>query len=532
MGLLTPWFLAGVAAVGLPIWFHLLRRHKSTPRPFSSLMFFERRVQSSVRHRRLHYLLLFALRTALVVMLALTFAGPYIIGRAIPAGSGRKMVVLAIDQSFSMRQGDRFAQAKQAARSLLGRMQPGDNAQVVAFAGQVRVAGQPTNDPGSLRAAIDSIEPADSRNSYGELMRALRSVAQSSQFPLEVHLFSDMQKSSLPSGFPDLQLPVDAQMILHPVAEKRVPNWAVESVNAPSRIYDPKKVRVQATIAGFGTEAATRSVSLALNNKVVETKNVEVPADGRATVEFLSFDAPYGLNRGEIRLDSGDSFPNDDRFLFPIVRADPQGVLFVHQARDTRSPLYFRAALEAASQAAFALEAVPVERIANVDPSKYAFAVLSNVTWVPQPFEDRLRKYVRGGGSILIALGPASAVRGRVPVFGAAILESRYSSRQGERFQTVEWLDPAHPSIRRANRWDGVKFYRFSVLMLATRKCLPGSLTARRCCSKSRLAPDGRCCSLPHLTIFRTIFLSTLRLCRSWSRPLIIWEGCRIMREA
>ena len=27
MGLFAPWFLAGVAAVGLPIYLHLLRRH-------------------------------------------------------------------------------------------------------------------------------------------------------------------------------------------------------------------------------------------------------------------------------------------------------------------------------------------------------------------------------------------------------------------------------------------------------------------------------------------------------------------------
>jgi hypothetical protein len=42
LGFLTPWFLAGAALVGLPIWLHLLQRH-GTPTPFSSLMFFERR---------------------------------------------------------------------------------------------------------------------------------------------------------------------------------------------------------------------------------------------------------------------------------------------------------------------------------------------------------------------------------------------------------------------------------------------------------------------------------------------------------
>ena len=51
MGFLTPWFLAGVAAVGLPIWLHLLRKHKTTPLPFASLKFFEKRTQSSIKHK-------------------------------------------------------------------------------------------------------------------------------------------------------------------------------------------------------------------------------------------------------------------------------------------------------------------------------------------------------------------------------------------------------------------------------------------------------------------------------------------------
>ena len=88
MGFLGPWFLAGLVGLGLPVYIHLLKKHVTTPVPFSSLMFFERGTQSSVRHRRLRYLLLFALRVALVVLLALAFARPFF----------RHKVVLASDK--------------------------------------------------------------------------------------------------------------------------------------------------------------------------------------------------------------------------------------------------------------------------------------------------------------------------------------------------------------------------------------------------------------------------------------------------
>jgi hypothetical protein len=78
MGLLAPWFLAGIAALAVPFYVHLLRRHTTIPRPFASLMFFERRTQSSIKHRRLRYLLLLSLRALLFALLILAFANPFI----------------------------------------------------------------------------------------------------------------------------------------------------------------------------------------------------------------------------------------------------------------------------------------------------------------------------------------------------------------------------------------------------------------------------------------------------------------------
>ena len=85
MGFLAPWFLAGALAIGLPVYVHLLRRHKSIPLPFSSLMFFERGTQSSTKHQRLKYLLLFSLRALIVLLLALAFASPFIRRASMPA---------------------------------------------------------------------------------------------------------------------------------------------------------------------------------------------------------------------------------------------------------------------------------------------------------------------------------------------------------------------------------------------------------------------------------------------------------------
>ena len=453
MGFLAPWALAGLAAVGLPVWLHLLKKHKSKPLPFSSLMFFERRTQSSIKHRRLQYLLLFALRTAVIALLALAFARPFLSSRVAALAGGPKLTVLAVDNSFSMRDDHRLARARQEAEQAAAKLRAGDKLEVLAFGSQVHVMGDSA-------AAIQTIQPDDSRSSYAELARALHSIAQSAHMPVEAHLFSDMQKSSLPANFADLRLGGDVKWVLHPVADRRTANFAVENVNAPRRIYGARKARVQATIVGYGTAEATRRVSLLLNGREAGSQSVDVPADGRASVEFPSVDVPFGMNRGEVRIDSGDNLPDDDRFYFSIESAEPRRVLFVHEARNPRDALYFRTALDAAADAAYDLDVVPAEQTAHLDPHKYAFVVLSDVASLPPVFEEALRGYVHAGGSLLIALGRESAQSTRVPVSGEKINDTRYFTREGDRFQAVAWLDEGHPSIRNAQHWDDVKFYQ------------------------------------------------------------------------
>lgn len=463
MGFLAPWFLAGIAAVGLPVWIHLLKRHKTDPRLFPSLMFFEKREMSSVKHRRLEYLLLFALRAAMLILLALLFANPFI-RRDAAAVDGRKALVIAVDRSFSMRAADHLAKAKDEARSLISGLKPGDRAQIVALGGTVQALTQLISDPAELRAAVDSIQQSDSRASFGELSRYVRALSESMHLPLEVHLASDLQKSALPPGFADLRLDPSTTLVFHPIG-RPAPNFAVENVVAPRRIFNPKKVRVQATIASFAgpddkLESVKKNVSLVLNGKVQQTKTVDIAPGGRAQAEFLGLDAPYGFSKGEVRVDGGDILPADDRFFFAVERADPRKVLFVDDGRHPRAQLYYRAALESSGDAQFQLEIARPDVAANQQLSNDAFVVLNDIGTVPASLEDALKKYVNAGGAVLVVLGPASAAQARVPLADDSIETASYAGREGDRFLNVSELDAGHPALRSVERFSGVKFYQ------------------------------------------------------------------------
>src|SRR5262249_35020839 len=161
---------------------------------------------------------------------------------------------------------------------------------------QLHALTQPTRDKASARAAIDSLRPGDGRSSFGELARAVRLTAESARTPIELHLFSDMQRSSLAASFTKMTLPDIVILVPHSGVKSGVPNWTVESVTAPSRLWgtakdDPDRrgsrgsssggssgsKRVQAVIAGYDTPAATRTASLIVNGKVAATQSVAVP---------------------------------------------------------------------------------------------------------------------------------------------------------------------------------------------------------------------------------------------------------------
>lgn len=452
MGFLSPLFLSGLVALGLPLWLHLLRQYRRNPQPFSSLMFFERRLQSSTKHRRLRYIALLLLRLALLLLLMITFANPFVNRTSTTAGK-RKLTVIAIDRSFSMRTANLMAQAKDSALGVVRGLAGGDIGQVLAVDSHVESLAGPEPSKQALEAAIQSIQPSDETSSFGEFTRALRVEAQANGMRLDTHLFSDMQQSSMPANFRDLTLGPDARLQLHPVGSSSVPNWAVESVVTSPHVYDVKHTQLTATVAGWQTGAVSRTVSLSIDGKAVGAKQVTVPASGRGQTEFLAFDIPYGAHRGKISIEPHDALPNDDEFNFSVERSDPRRVLFLFAAGNSRDAFYYKAAIDSATDTGLTTELFPLEQAGGKDFSPYAFVVLSDTGSLSDKTAQDLCRYVQRGGAALVVLGPSTARAGRVPLSSARTSDNRV-------VQGVSFVDSQHSALAGAGRFENVQFYQ------------------------------------------------------------------------
>ena len=451
MGFVSPWFLAGAAAVALPLWLHLLRRYRQTPLPFSSVMFFERRTQSSVKHRRLQYLALLALRILLLMLLAFAFANPFFNRRSVVA-KRRMLTVIAVDRSFSMQAGDAMARARAEAQTLISALSPQDMAEVAALDAHVESLTTPGASKAELIASLKTLTPTDRASSFGEFTRAMRALAETSGMHLNVHLVSDMQQTSMPADFRNLTAGPNVSLHLHSVENGKRPNWSVESVDVPAIVDGTSPLRLTAVIAGWSTKQASRTVSLNLDGKPVAQQSVTIAPDGKASVMFNGFAVPYGSHRGSVTIQPADELAQDDSFPFAVERQDPRKVLFLYaNGRRPAEDLYYKTALESGTKNGLQLQAMPLDEASGQDFSRYAFVVLDDVGAVDSNLNDRLCAFVTHGGAVLISLGPRTADAGKIPLSKEQFQEQRTSLAAG-------YADTGHPALAGGNQFENVQF--------------------------------------------------------------------------
>ncbi len=134
MSFLYPLFLAGVAAVAVPILLHLIRRHTRERVAFSSLMFLRTTMPRFKSRSRLEHIPLLILRCMIVCLLAFAFARPFLV-RPAAVGTARpgERIVMLIDTSASMRREGVWAQVVDETKSVLAHAGPADRLCVMSF---------------------------------------------------------------------------------------------------------------------------------------------------------------------------------------------------------------------------------------------------------------------------------------------------------------------------------------------------------------------------------------------------------------
>jgi hypothetical protein len=473
MAFLAPLFLAGLVALAVPVIVHLTHKERKDVVVFPSLMFLTRIPYQAVRKQRIRHWLLFAMRCLALILLALAFARPFLTSPAAAApvrGLGARELVILLDRSFSMGYGDRWARGVQAARRAIAGLGAGDRASLVLFDATATAATEPTSDKAILSAALDAARPGAGTTRYESAFKLAQRLTMDSRLPRrEVLVISDFQRIGW-DGRDMPSLPAGTKVNTVDLADAKTSNVAVTGVDF-RRDYaeDRERVAITARLVNRSAEPRTGySVTLELDGRTVETKQVNLAANAAATVDFAAVPLPAGTTRGVVR-GADDPLPRDNSFFFAISRGQALSVLVVdgHEGGAGRS-LYIDHALDIGDQPDFR---VTTKRLENLTGSDFAgrSLVLFNDSDLPAgELGRRLVEYVENGGGLIVALGDRGAPRDR-PSYAAHLLPATADApidRTIDRGGTLGYIDRSHPvfevfSAPRSGDFTTPRFFRY-----------------------------------------------------------------------
>lgn len=461
MNFLAPIFLAGAAAVVLPVLFHLVRQSARRRTLFSSLMFLRPALPRLTRRNKIDHLLLLVLRGLIVVLLATAFARPFVRKAVVMpfAGTPARRSVVLLDTSASMQRKGLWEAACQHVETLARSADANDDLALFTFDEEMvlrmgfdewrKTAVQ--NRPGLVRGRLAGLKPSWAATRLDRaLIRAMEMLEVEGTdgggvSVREVVLVSDFAEGSVLDELAGYNWPKDVRLVAQRITPRNSWNVGIhlsaETVSSGERKDDVTRVRV--IHAGMG---GLRQVEIGW-------------ADGNG--RFMSAPIPVAVAEGRERVMSVPAAELGARAERLVVRGDEDeydNVVYVagRERETTRvvgigrvtegggvGPLYFlERAFAAAPRLAVELKVcapgAPIERDLIVE----AGLVVVTCDLEADAVQLLRERVMRGGTAIFVPLdaGAAGSLREFPGCERIVMEESRF-----EPYGLLTEIDTGHP---------------------------------------------------------------------------------------
>jgi hypothetical protein len=472
MNFLAPAFLAGLAAIAVPVLIHLINRERKVVVEFPSLMFLQRIPYKSVRRQKIRHLALLVLRCIAIALLVAAFARPFF-QRHQPAitGTGARELVVLLDHSSSMGYADRWTKAKDAAKKAISGLSAVDRATLVVFAGDAVVANEPMASPDRIVAAINAAKLSSEGTKYAPALKLASQIIGASSLPRrEVVIISDFQKVGW-ANRNEITFPQGTKVTPVDLGGPTAADVAVSQVTTDrDSTGERDRVTVAARLINTGAQPKTVSATLAVGGRDVQTKSVTVPPRGAQQVAFAALPVPSGATKGSVSI-TPDSLRQNDRLNFTIAPDEAVPVLIVEPtgARENQG-LYLSRALQIGDRPRFRIDEKTADALTPRDFEGRSVVVLDEVTPPVGAVGARLRALVDAGLGLVVVPGSlrpetwSPEWRSLVPATIGGVVD-----RTGDVGGTLSSLDYAHPVFElfnapRSGDFSTARFYRYRTL--------------------------------------------------------------------
>ncbi|MEJ2722386.1 MAG: BatA domain-containing protein, partial [bacterium] len=316
-------FLAGLAAMALPVVIHILNRRRLRKIRFSSLDFISelnKRRMSKINLRRWIILLL---RTLAVGFVVLAFARPTFQGgnALFVPGEAPKHVVICMDVSYSMgaeqEKGTGFSAARDLAKDVIDECRRNDLVNVVAFSSRDNVLFETgTRNKAVVTTALDGLNVTEEGTAVGRAVETASRLISDSDMTLgEIYVISDFRDDGDTLRIPEL--PENTRLMLLPVYRESVDNVSIDHVFTPRKLIRPEEtIRIGVAVSNHSLESpAEFPLELVIGGKRMAEKIVNLAPASSATETFVISLPDRGFYRCRVSKNRDRLAIDDERFF-------------------------------------------------------------------------------------------------------------------------------------------------------------------------------------------------------------------------
>jgi hypothetical protein len=412
-----PWFLLGLLGASIPLLVHLFDKRRPKEVKFAALAFVLKSQKRSASRLRLRKILIYILRTLVLLAIPLALARPSCTGRnAAAATAGAMATAIVVDVSLATRFEGLHEKALQEARAAVSSLQTDEPAIVMACNDSPQVPFPLGFERQQLLKLIDDLQPQYTRVDFNRCIDvALEALSDSPLPQRRVVLVSAFTVNSLalegaaPESVDSKGRAQKPEIVLRDIAKRELPNRALVDAKAELAPHlGSRGWQFIFTVKNFSPENLQNvPLNLFANGELVAKSFVDVGAmqTVQKTIGYRFAQSGLVTVLGQLE---HDALPDDDERTLVLAVAPERLALIVNGApsmQKVKDEAYF--VESALSSFGSPVRAVvrDADAASREDLSKYDVVMLLNVKPPSTEFVTKLKEFVDANKGLFLSMG-------------------------------------------------------------------------------------------------------------------------------